>query len=85
MVIAAPDAPSPSMLEARLSKVRNDDRVVKIHESRKLWSENGEIPHWRVDVTQPNIVPKLREKLREEWIISSADIVFPLRLFWTEI
>ena len=81
VIITTRDSPSPSMLEERLSDVRNDDRVVKIHESQKLWSEKGEVPHWRVDVTQPNIVPKLRDKLRKEWIVSSADIVFPLRLF----
>ena len=81
VVIAARDNPSPSMLEARLSDVRNDERVVKIHDPRNLWSEQGNISHWRVDVTQPNIVPKLREKLRKEWKVSSADIVFPLRLF----
>ncbi len=81
VVISAPDSPSSSMLDARLSDVRNDERVVKIHESRELWSEQGNVPHWRVDVTQPNIVPKLREKLRKEWIVSSSDIVFPLRLF----
>ena len=81
VVISAPDTPSASILEARLSKVRADERVVTVHEPRTLWSENGENPHWRVDVSQPNIVPKLRESLRKEWIVSSSDIVFPLRLF----
>ncbi len=81
VVISTPDSPSSAILESRLSKVRDDDRVTDVHEPRILWSENGEKPHWRVDVSQPNIVPKLREVLRKEWIVSSSDIVFPLRLF----
>jgi len=81
VVISAPDDPSPSILESRLSDVEKDERVVYIHEPRKLWSEKGQVSHWRVDVENPYIVPDLRKKLRREWIVSSSDIVFPLRLF----
>ena len=81
VVIAAPDDTLPNQLESWLDEVRKDKRVVKIHDPEILWCEEGERLHWRVDVTQPNVVPKLRDLLAERWLVTSADIVFPMRLF----
>ena len=81
VVIAAPDDAPPSRLESWLDDVRKDKRVVNIHDPEVLWCEEGERLHWRVDVTQPNVVPKLRELLAERWLVTSADIRFEQRLF----
>ena len=81
VVIAAPDNTPQDRLESWLEEVRKDRRVVGIHDSEILWCEEGSRPHWRVDVTQPNVVPKLRDLLAERWLVTSADIVFPMRLF----
>ena len=81
VVIAAPDDAPQDRLESWLDDVRKDERVVHIHNPEFLWCEEGERPHWRVDVTQPHVVPKLREYLAERWLVTSADIVFPMRLF----
>lgn len=81
VVIAAPDGAQQSHLKSWLDDVRKDKRVVHIHDPEVLWCEEGERLHWRVDVTQPNVVPKLREYLAERWLVTSADIVFPMRLF----
>ena len=79
--IAVSDDIQPSQIESLLDEVRKDKRVVKIHDPEILWCEEGERLHWRVDVTQPNVVPKLRDLLAERWLVTSADIVFPMRLF----
>ena len=81
VVIAAPDDAQNDRLESWLDDVRMDERVVQIHDPEILWCEEGERPHWRVDVTQPHVVPKLRDHLSERWLVTSADIVFPMRLF----
>ena len=67
-------------LEARLAAVRDMPDVVRVHAPVDKWTDLGVKPHWRVDVRQPFVVPKLREKLAVSWAVSSADILFVQRL-----
>ena len=64
VVIAAPDDAPQNRLESWLDDVRKDERVVQIHNPEVLWCEEGERPHWRVDVTQPLYVKKGGQRVR---------------------
>jgi DNA polymerase I len=70
----------PSDISGRLNLVSALADVTEISGPVEKWTESGMKPHWRVEVTQPYTVPKLRKRLESEWEISSADIIFPQRL-----
>jgi len=79
--IALPGSPdSLPDIESLLDAVRSEEEVVSIAPPIDKWTEHGTKPHWRVEVTQPYVVPRLRRRLAERWEVSSADIVFPQRL-----
>jgi len=56
------------------------DEVVEITPLGDLWTDKGEKPHWKVEVTQPYTVPRLRKRIQDLWDVSSADILFVQRL-----
>ncbi|HIA39533.1 MAG TPA: hypothetical protein EYN88_01390, partial [Candidatus Poseidoniales archaeon] len=69
-------------LAHRLERVLEHDEVTRLHEPELKWTDLGVKLHWRVEVTQPYVVPRLREKLAEEnWQLTAADIVFDRRFF----
>ena len=69
-------------LAATQSNGHADDEVTRLHEPELKWTDLGVKLHWRVEVTQPYVVPRLREKLAEEnWQLTAADIVFDRRFF----
>ncbi len=79
--IARPGRPSPEVdVSGPLEAVAADADVVCIGEPVEKWTEEGVKRHWRVEVTQPYVVPPLRTRLADDWQVSSADIVFPQRL-----
>lgn len=72
----------PADLAHRLERVLEHDEVTRLHEPELKWTDLGVKLHWRVEVTQPYVVPRLREKLAEEnWQLTAADIVFDRRFF----
>jgi len=56
------------------------DEVVEVTPLGDLWTDKGEKPHWKVEVTQPYTVPRLRKRIRDMWDVTSADILFVQRL-----
>jgi len=70
----------PNDLEQRLEAVRGMRDVTLLHEPVEKWTDLGMKSHWKVEVIQPYVVPKLREVLKKSWEVSSADIIFPQRL-----
>ena len=56
------------------------DEVVSIGEPIDKWTPYGVKPHYRVEVEQPYVVPRLRKRLESDWEVSSADILFVQRL-----
>ena len=70
----------PADIEERLEKVRNVKDVTHIHPPVDKWTDLGIKAHWKVEVRQPYNVPKIREILKSNWALSSADIIFPQRL-----
>jgi len=56
------------------------DEVVEIIPIGDKWTPVGEKPHWRVEVTQPYVVPRIRKRIQDSWEVTSADIVFVQRL-----
>jgi len=72
----------PADLAHRLERVLAHDEVTRLHEPELKWTDLGVKLHWRVEVTQPYVVPRLREKLaKENWQLTAADIVFDRRFF----
>ena len=67
-------------LKDRLDFVQKMDEVVSIGEPVDKWTPYGVKPHYRVEVEQPYVVPRLRKRLQSEWEVSSADILFVQRL-----
>ena len=70
----------PDDIDERLEQVRNVKDVTRIHDPVDKWTDKGTKPHWKVEVRQPYIVPKIREVLKSDWKVTSADIIFPQRL-----
>lgn len=71
----------PATVEARLARLVADERVTAVAEPVEKWTDLGMKRHWRVEVTQPYLVPRLRTDLERDWEVSSADIPFTNRLF----
>ena len=67
-------------LKEHLEIVHEMDEVVSIAEPIDKWTPYGVKPHYRVEVEQPYVVPRLRKRLESEWEVSSADILFVQRL-----
>ena len=81
MVVAQPGRPQPaSQAESGLDFLRGMDEVVEITPIGDKWTPVGEKPHWRVEVTQPYVVPRIRKRIQDSWEVTSADIVFVQRL-----
>ena len=81
MVVAQPGKPQPaSQAESGLDFLRGMDEIVEIKPIGDKWTPIGDKPHWRVEVTQPYVVPRLRKRIQDSWEVTSADIVFVQRL-----
>ena len=73
----------PVDLEHRLQRVSELEEVDRIHEPELKWTDLGVKLHWKVEVNQPYLVPRLREKLSEDnWQLTAADIIFQRRFFF---
>ena len=80
IAIPGKDAQVPADIEARLAAVLSIRDVTRVHDPVDKWTDLGVKPHWKVEVRQPFTVPKIRDALKIEWVVSSADIIFPQRL-----
>ena len=81
--IALPGKPRDAEAAAlSLDLVREMSEVTGIGEPVDKWTPLGMKPHWRVDVEQPYVVPRLRKRLLadNDWEVTSADILFVQRL-----
>ena len=68
------------IIEGNIESVRELENVVEITESQTKWTYLGMKPVWKVYVSQPFAVPKLRNEL-QSWTILSGDIPFVNRFF----
>ena len=57
------------------------EEVVEISEPVMKWTDLGIKPVWKVYVSQPFMVPKLRKDLSGRWTVLSGDIPFVNRFF----
>jgi len=57
------------------------EEVVEISEPVMKWTDLGIKPVWKVYVSQPFMVPKLRKELSGRWTVLSGDIPFVNRFF----
>ena len=81
LVVALPGRPQPAdKAQSALEFLGSMDEVVEITPLGDLWTDKGEKPHWKVEVTQPYTVPRLRKRIRDMWDVTSADILFVQRL-----
>ena len=81
LVVAQPGRPQPAdQAQSALEFLGSMDEVVEITPLGDLWTDKGEKPHWKVEVTQPYTVPRLRKRIRDMWDVTSADILFVQRL-----
>ena len=81
MVIAQPGRPQPASEAASgLDFLRDMAEVVNITPIGDKWTPVGQKPHWRVEATQPYVVPRLRKRIQNSWEVTSADILFVQRL-----
>ena len=71
----------PDDIDYRIEAVKKMGGVTAVQEPIIKWTDLGEKMHWWIEVEQPFMVPRLREKLKERWTLSSADIPFGNRLF----
>ena len=62
-------------LKDRLDFVQKMDEVVSIGEPVDKWTPYGVKPHYRVEVEQPYVVPRLRKRLQSEWEVSSLSLI----------
>ena len=67
--------------EFDISHIELHDDVVKIVGPEMKWTDLGVKPVWKVYVTQPFMVPKLRQELKGRCTILSGDIPFVNRFF----
>ena len=65
-----------------LQDVLNLSSVTEILPPVIKWTSRGEKPHWRVMVRDTTVVARLRDQLRAEWTVTSADIQFHKRLMY---
>ena len=81
LVVTQPGRPQPAdEAKSALEFLGSMDEVVEITPLGDLWTDKGEKPHWKVEVTQPYTVPRLRKRIQDLWDVSSADILFVQRL-----
>jgi len=81
MVVAQPGRPQPASEAASgLDFLRDMAEVVDITPIGDKWTPVGQKPHWRVEATQPYVVPRLRKRIQNSWEVTSADILFVQRL-----
>ena len=81
MVVAQPGRPQPASEAASgLDFLRDMAEVVDITPIGDKWTPVGQKPHWRVEATQPYVVPRLRKRIQSYWEVTSADILFVQRL-----
>ena len=81
LVVTQPGRPQPADgAKSALEFLGSMDEVVEITPLGDLWTDKGEKPHWKVEVTQPYTVPRLRKRIQDLWDVSSADILFVQRL-----
>ena len=81
LVVAQPGRPQPTdQAQSALEFLGSMDEVVEITPLGDLWTDKGEKPHWKVEVTQPYTVSRLRKRIRDMWDVTSADILFVQRL-----
>ena len=67
--------------EFDISHIELHDDVVKIVGPEMKWTDLGVKPVWKVYVTQPFMVPKLRQELKGRCTILAGDIPFVNRFF----
>mgnify|MGYP005684146363 FL=1 len=65
-----------------IQDVLNLSTVTEILPPVTKWTSRGEKPHWRVMVRDTTVVTRLRDQLRAEWTVTSADIQFHKRLMY---
>jgi len=81
VVVALPGRPRPaSEATSGLDFLKGMDEVVAITPLGDKWTPLGDKPHWRVEVTQPYAVPRMRKRIEDSWEVTSADILFFQRL-----
>ena len=81
MVVAQPGRPQPASEAASgLDFLRDMAEVVEITPIGDKWTPVGAKPHWRIEATQPYVVPRLRKRIQDSWEVTSADILFVQRL-----
>ncbi len=81
MVVALPGRPRPAPeATSGLDFLKGMDEVVAITPLGDKWTPLGDKPHWRVEVTQPYAVPRMRKRIEDSWEVTSADILFFQRL-----
>jgi len=81
LVVAQKGRPQPAdQAQSALEFLASMDEVVEITPLGDLWTDKGEKPHWKVEVTQPYTVPRLRKRIQDLWDVTSADILFVHRL-----
>ena len=85
LVVAQPGRPQPtSEADSMLEFLNSKDWAVNVTPIGNKWTKDGEKPHWKVEVPQPWMItngPNIRKSLKGlGWEVSSADILFELRL-----
>ncbi len=81
LVVAQPGRPQPaSDAASMLDFLGSMEEVVEITPIGDKWTPMGDKPHWRVEVTQPYVVPRLRRRIQDSWDVTSADVLFVQRL-----
>jgi len=66
--------------QEEIKQVLEISTVIDIQPPVIKWTSQGEAPHWRVLVRDTTVVSRLRERLRADWRVTSADIQFHKRL-----
>ncbi len=81
LVVAESGSPRPaSESAAGLDYLRGMDEVVEITSVGDKWTRLGEKPHWKIEVRQPYEIRRLRKRIQDAWVVTSADILFVQRL-----
>ena len=68
--------------EAEIQELLHLPEIMEIQPPVTKWAPSGEKPHWRIMVRDTTVVTRLRDKLRTEWTVTSADIQFQKRLMY---
>ena len=64
-----------------LETIKQREEVTRVEEPVTKWTDLGFKPVWKVYVTQPFMVPRLRQELSGTWTILSGDVPFVNRFF----